>query len=430
MGIFNTGLLPSSHQLAATFAKRYYHGAFQNKYIRFINRASKIGISVGVAALIVGLSIMNGFERELKNSLLAVVPDIEFEAVEGALPNWQTTQSRILQSPEVKGAAPYIKVNAMLQKQNELEAVLVHGVSAKLETKVNATHQYIKAGRWLAPSSESDKSSKQIEAVIGQGLAEKLNLTLNDNIELLIPSTSASGKLGAPKYLKVNIVGIYQIGGQMDYGQLYLSINTIQQKFAWTEQQAQGIKVALQDPFNARMVAGQIGGTLNDYVYVLDWFRTNGHVYNDIVMVKDIMYLVMVLVMSVACFNIVSSLTMAIQEKHGDIGILKTMGLTPVIVKRVFVMMGMLTAIKGIFWGLFWGIVLTLSIPELFSFIEQVFHVKALDSEVYFIDYLPTQLQFNQVLIVAVTAFVIAYFATLYPASRASKLSPVELITG
>jgi lipoprotein-releasing system permease protein len=121
---------------------------------------------------------------------------------------------------------------------------------------------------------------------------------------------------------------------------------------------------------------------------------------------------------------------MAIQEKHSDIGILKTMGLTPVIVKRVFVMMGMLTAIKGIGWGMVWGVVLTLCIPELFSVVEQLFNVKALDGEVYFIDYLPTELDVVQVLIVSVTAFIIAYFATLYPASRASKLSPVELISG
>jgi lipoprotein-releasing system permease protein len=425
--IKSSSLISPSFKLAATFARRYYHAAFQNKYIRFINRASKIGISIGVAALILGLSIMNGFERELKNSLLSVVPDIEFEAVEGHLNNWHETQETILQHPNVIGAAPYIKVNAMLQKKNDLEAVLIHGVSATLEKDVNATYEYIKVGRWL---NESDPSSTTVEAVIGQGLANKIGLNLHDNIELLIPNTLSSGKLAAPKYLKANIVGIYQIGGQMDYGQVYLSLGVIQQKFDWLEQYSEGIKVAIDEPFNAQVLARQIGGTLKEYVYVLDWFRTNGHVYNDIVMVKDIMYLVMVLVMSVACFNIVSSLTMAIQEKHTDIGILKTMGLTPIIVKRVFVMMGMLTAIKGIVWGLVWGLVLTLSIPELFSLLEQLFNVKALDSEVYFIDYLPTELDLTQVFIVSLTAFVISYFATLYPASRASKLSPVELISG
>lgn len=447
-GSFLSSLFGASFKLAATFAKRYYHAAFQNKYIRFINRASKIGISVGVAALIIGLSIMNGFERELKNSLLAVVPDVEYEAVQGSLLNWHATQKTILKNPNVVGAAPYIKVNAMLQQQNDLEAVIIHGVSAKLETSVNATYKYIKAGHWLtqAPvnavtvattginaAQSTDVTSAEInkvEAVIGQGLANKLGLSLHDDIELLIPNTLSSGKLAAPKYLKANIVGIYQLGGQMDYGQVYLPLTIIQDKFGWTEQQAEGVKVALNDPFDAQLLGRQIGSSLQDYVYVLDWFRTNGHVYNDIVMVKDIMYLVMVLVMSVACFNIVSSLTMAIQEKHSDIGILKTMGLTPVIVKRVFVMMGMLTAVKGIAWGILWGVVLTLSIPELLSVIEQLFNVKALDGEVYFIDYLPTELEFIQVLVVSVTAFVIAYFATLYPASRASKLSPVELISG
>lgn len=408
--------------LSLRFARRYYNASFENKYIRFINRASKIGISVGVAALILGLSIMNGFERELKNTLLAVMPDIEYESVKGKLPNWQTTSDIILADPSVKAAAPYIKLNAMVQKQTQLEAVILHGAQPELEKGVNKTYQYIAQGSWLI--SDGNNSS----AVIGSGLAEKLNLTVGDKLELLVPNDGQQGKLLSPKYLSVEVVGIYQIGGQMDHGQVFVKLDRLQQLFGWQPQETKGVKVALNDPFDARRVVGRIGNQLTDYVYMLDWFRSQGHVYNDIVMVKDIMYLVMVLVMAVACFNIVSSLTMAVQEKHGDIGILKTMGLTPKTVQRIFVLMGMLTAIKGIAWGLVWGVLLAWYLPELFAGLESLFNFKALDSDVYFINHLPSELLTSQVLVVSLTAFVIAFLATLYPAKRAAKLTPVELL--
>lgn len=405
--------------LAFQFAKRYYNASFENRYIRFINRASRLGIAIGVAALIIGLSIMNGFERELKSSLLAVIPDVEFEAVNGHLQDWRVTSQKVSEHTSVVGVAPYIKLNGMLQKQERLEAVLVHGADPMLEPTVNKTPEFLIEGDWL---------DKAPGAVIGKGLAEKLGLSVGDNIELLIPSISGTGRLAAPQYLRVSISGIYQIGGQMDYGQVYLPLHDLQQKLGLSASQAEGVKVALTEPFNANVLAQQIGQTLQDYVYVMSWYRSHGHVYKDIVMVKDIMYLVMFLVMSVACFNIVSSLTMAVQEKHSDIGILKTMGLMPKTVKQVFVLMGMLTALKGIAWGLVWGLLLAYNLPELFQFVEQTLNVQALDGDVYFIDRIPSEIKLAQVVLVVTTALTIAFLATLYPAQKASKLTPVELL--
>ena len=186
-----------SLKLAFSFASRYYNASFSNPYIKFINRASRWGISIGVAALIIGLSIMNGFERALQTSLLSVIPDVEYEAVNGKLPDWTKTAERVLASPDVVGAAPYIKMNAMVQKQNVLEAVIVHGVEPSLESTVNKTTQLIVKGQWL--------TNKISGAVIGAGLAEKLSLQVSDRIEMLIPSANANGKLSAPKYLNLEI---------------------------------------------------------------------------------------------------------------------------------------------------------------------------------------------------------------------------------
>lgn len=406
-------------KLPLLIAKRYYKAAYQNRYIRFINQASSIGISIGVLALILALSIMNGFERELKNSLLAVIPDVEFEAVQGKLENWQKSYDVLSGQPEVKGAAPYIKLNAMVQKKDQLQAAIVHGVDNRLEKNVNAVHRFLIQGHWLSSSTD---------AVIGAGLADTLSLSLGDKLELLIPKTLPNGKLAAPQYVKLTVSGIYQLGGQMDHGQVFVNLPKMQEVLGWTAQQAEGIKVSLYEPFAARSISRSLGRQLDEYVFVLDWFRTNGHIYNDIVMVKDIMYLAMVLVMAVACFNIVSSLTMAVQEKHSDIGILKTMGLKSKMVTQIFTLMGMLTAIKGVVWGGIIGVTLALNLESFIKWLEQVAGFKTLDEQVYFISHIPSQLHFAQVGLICITALVIAFIASFIPAKKAAKLLPVDLV--
>ncbi|MDA8621709.1 lipoprotein-releasing ABC transporter permease subunit [Psychrosphaera sp.] len=410
--------------LAWQLARRYYKTGVQSPYIRFINRASRIGFAIGVAALIIGLSVMNGFERELRNTLLSVIPDIEFKSVAGSLPDWTKTAKQVQQHPNVLSVAPFIELNAMIQKQNNMEAVLLKAIHEDLESTVNVTSKFIIDGSWF---SKVDSETLP-PAVIGRGLANKLDLKVGDRLELLIPVISDTGRLSSPKYLNFVVNGVYQIGGQMDHGQVYVPLSVIQQSQGYNEYEAQGIKVSLTDPFEAKQIASEIGNEITDYVYIIDWFRSQGHVYNDIVLVKDIMYLVMVLVMAVASFNIVSSLSMAVQEKYGDIGILKTLGLTPGTVKLTFVIMGLLTAIRGILWGVLIGCILAHFLPNIFGFLESVLNFKVLDGDVYFIEYLPSELQFLQVVVIASTALFIALLASLYPSSKAAKLTPVELL--
>ncbi len=414
-----------SWSLSWQLASRYYATGVQNSYVRFINRASRVGFALGVAALIIGLSVMNGFERELKNTLLSVIPDVEFKSVSGVLSNWPKTSKEIQRNGHVTGVAPYIDLNAMVQKQNSMEAVLLKGVNADLEPSVNAIPSSIKSGLWLS----SAESIGHQEAVVGHGLAKKLNIKLGDSLELLVPKISEGNRLSAPEYLNFNVVGIYQVGGQMDYGQVFVKLSDLQKNQGLTPLQAQGIKVSLDDPFNANRLGMMIGNSISDYVYVLDWFRSQGHVYNDIVMVKDIMYLVMVLVMAVASFNIISSLSMSVQEKYSDIGILKTLGLSQRSVKHVFVLMGLLTALRGIFWGLLIGVLVAYYLPAIFQALETLSGMTVLDADVYFVDHLPSEVDSLQVLVIAVTALCIAFLASLYPASKASKLRPVELLS-
>lgn len=411
----------TSVRLAWSLATRYYSTGIDNPYVRFINRASRIGFALGVAALIIGLSLMNGFERELRNSMLSVIPDIEFEAVSGALSNWPITAKQVQGHPDVVAVAPYIKTNAMIQRQNEMEAVLLKGVSHQLESQVNAIPNSMLEGQWL-------KETNPNHAVIGVGLANKLNLSLGDSIELLIPKYSDSGKLLAPAYLPLTIGGIYKVGGQMDQGQVFTHLATLQNSQGLTTEQALGVNVKLKDPFQANRIANQLGAEITDYVYVLDWYRSQGHIYNDIILVRDIMYLVMILVMSVASFNIVSSLSMSVQEKYSDIGILMTLGLKAQSIKLTFLFMGLLTALRGIGWGVFWGSIISVFLTDIMTSLESLFGFKALDSDVYFIDHLPTEIAADQVIIVAATAFVIALLASLYPAKKAARLSPIELL--
>ncbi|GAB2993443.1 lipoprotein-releasing ABC transporter permease subunit [Psychrosphaera aestuarii] len=421
----STKSVKTNNTIAWQLARRYYKTGVQSPYIRFINRASRIGFAIGVAALIIGLSVMNGFERELKKTLLSVIPDIEFKAVSGSLPNWPSTAKQILGNTNVVAVAPFIELNAMVQKQNAMEAVVLKAVDPLLEPSINATSKYMVAGEWFSQQTEIDGLPP---AIIGAGLAEKLGLELGERLELLLPKISDTGRLSAPEYLNFEIDGIYKIGGQMDHGQVYVPLSVVQKSQGFSAEQVQGVKVALTDPFMANRVAAEVGSEITEFVYIIDWFRSQGHVYNDIILVKDIMYLVMVLVMSVASFNIISSLSMAVQEKYGDIGILKTLGLTPQTVKNTFVLMGLFTAVRGICWGVLVGVIVALFLPELFQMLEYVFNVKVLDGDVYFIAYLPSEINFLQVLVIAGTALTIALIASLYPATKASKLTPIELL--
>ncbi|NTS77654.1 lipoprotein-releasing ABC transporter permease subunit LolE [Catenovulum sp. SM1970] len=414
-------LLYSFLGLAGLVGWRYARSSSKNRFIRFISASSIIGIALGCGVLILVLSAMNGFEHELKNRLLSVVPHVEYTAVENeGLQNWQAVAKQVKTHPSVEAIAPFVKFNGMLQQGEKIKPVAVSGIDWQFEKEVSDLANYLAV-------NELNQFVDHGGMLLGAGLAESLNVKVGDSIELLVPKISATGKLAAPKVIRLSVAGIFKLGGQLDYLQAYIPLNKAKEIGGW-QQGVQGLRLKVNQVFDAPYVARQVGYDLPYYVYISDWTREYGHLYNDIQLVRTVMYLILTLVIAVACFNIVSTLVMAVNERAGDIAILRTMGATQASIIKSFTLQGLYNGLIGVFWGTSLGVLATLYLSDLIGALESALGMQFLSGDVYFIDFLPTQLQVQDVILTVVVAIIMSTLATLYPAFRASRLQPAQVL--
>ena len=405
---------------------RYVYKRNNKGFSSFISTSSTVGIAIGVMVLIIVLSAMNGFEKALTEQLLSVVPHAEIIGVNQPLDKWHKRVAKISQHQHVIAAAPFTNIQAMMQKKGKLKGVEIIGVDAKLQSQVSALHRYITVGDWQS----LDKTD---HIIIGSGIAKKLKLSLGDNVILLVPPVTKSQyseqlkqQFPIPVQVKLKVGGIFNFGGTIDNSQAYINLAKANTLLGFTEQQAQGIRIRVDNAFNATSVIRKIGYDTDFYVYMSDWTRSHGHIYHDIQLVRLVMFIVLVLVIAVASFNIVSTLIMAVNEKKSDIAILKTMGATPSVVMASFVFQGLTHGLMGCIIGVLLGVGIALNLTEIMQMLEHVFATKFLSSDVYFIDYLPTVLHQRDVIITVVITLVIILVSTVYPAWRATKVEPAQ----
>ena len=405
---------------------RYVRSRHGSGFSAFISASSTIGIALGVMVLIVVLSVMNGFERELTNKLLSIVPHIELTSVNEPIKHWPKSVKRITEQEEVLAVAPVIKMTGMLQHRKALKAVEVRAVNPLLEQQVSSIHQYISAGEW------EGLLRLKSGIVLGSGVAKKLSVKLGDKLQLLLPSPSDNGDFKntftAPVTHHVEVVGVFTFGGTIDDTLAYISIAQGRAAMNYQEHETQAIRIKTSDVFNARSLARKIAHNFEHYVYISDWTRTQGHIFNDIQLVKMVMFIVLILVIGVASFNIVSTLIMAVNEKKGDIAILKTMGAKSSTIMMTFVIQGAVNGILGCLVGATLGILTAENISNIMFQLEQFFKVELLSSDVYFINYLPSLLHWNDVYITIVVALVLSLIATIYPAWKATKIEPARVL--
>ncbi|AWB67446.1 lipoprotein-releasing ABC transporter permease subunit LolE [Saccharobesus litoralis] len=402
---------------------RYARATTQNRFIRFISASSIIGIMLGCAVLIIVLSAMNGFERELKNRLLSVVSHIEFTAVElEGIKDWQSLAADIKNNEQVIAVAPFIKINGLLQKGKHLKPLQVRGIDWQLEQQVSDLSSYVDA--------QTQSRFNQGEGIIlGAGLVEELGLTVGDKVEFLIPKQNESLKLTAPNLVRLELLGSFKLGGQLDYSMGYVSLPVAAKESGW-QQGVQGLRLKINEVFDAPSIARQIGFQLPVYVYIGNWTHEYGHLYNDILLVRQVMYIILILVIAVACFNIVSTLVMAVNEKAGDIAILKTMGTHNSTIIRIFMLQGAYNGILGVVFGTILGCLGALYLTPLLRSIESLLGVQFLAADVYFVDFLPSQLVVADVAVTAGAALLLSLFSTIYPAYRATKVDPAGVLGG
>ncbi|MDN3610346.1 lipoprotein-releasing ABC transporter permease subunit LolE [Vibrio ostreicida] len=408
--------------LSLLIGRRFSRAKQRNKMVSFISLSSTLGIAVGVAVIIIGLSAMNGFERELKDRVLSVIAHGELEGVREPIGEWRKVIKQAQVHPQVEAAAPYVKMTALAEKGHSLKALEIRGVEPDLESQVSNMSQYIDAQVWKA-----FEPGKQ-QVILGKGVADRLGVAQGDYITLMIPTSGSTTKVQAPKRVRVKILGLLALNGQIDHNLALVPLADAQ-KYAKLGSAVTGVSLRVSDVLKATQIVREVGRTLDVYVYLHSWQQKHGFLYRDIQLVRTIMYLVMVLVIGVASFNIVSTLMMAVKDRAADIAILRTMGGTDGLIKRIFIWQGVFSGVLGSVAGGLIGVIVALNLTSLIQGLESLVDHQFLSGDIYFVDFLPSEVSVTDVLLVSTTAIILSLLATWYPASRASQLQPATVLS-
>ena len=401
---------------------RYTRAKRRNQFISFISLISMAGIALGVAALIVVLSVMNGFQTELRTRILGVASHIEINGMGGELPNWLEVGRQALQHPEVKAAAPYVQSQAMLSRDQEVRGVMVRGIIPDLEDKVADFRRHMQSG------SLDDLKPGEFGIILGSELARALGAFVNDKVTLIAPQGTVTPAGVVPRLRSFKVVGIFEAGMyEYDSGLALIDLVDAQTLYRLGDN-VTGVRLKLDDLFQAPRVARSLASMIQADAYISDWTRSHANFFRAVQIEKNMMFIILSLIVAVAAFNIVSTLVMAVTDKQADIAILRTLGASPGSIMAVFVVQGALIGVIGLGLGVVGGVALALNVDVVVPFLERVLGVQFLAKDVYYISDLPSELQWGDVIGVTGIAFVLALAATLYPSWRASRVNPAEAL--
>ncbi|WP_394147003.1 lipoprotein-releasing ABC transporter permease subunit LolE [Shewanella atlantica] len=407
---------------------RFYLARQSNRFISFISFASTAGIALGVAVLIIVLSAMNGFESELENRLLGVVAHAELSGVNEPIHGWQAIAQDANKIPGIVAAAPFIRLQGLVQKPGGFQGLTILGVDTVEERKVSKISQFMSAEAW---SNLARGDTNNI--VLGKSLAESLKLEIGDSLSLYMPDISGKSRngsrIGAAKSYRFTVAGVFELGGSLDLTTAYIPMQYAASILKMGDD-VSGVRIRTEQVFDAPRLIRELGYSQQQYMYLNDWTRTQGNLYQDIQLVRGVMYLVLALVIAVACFNIVSTLVMAVRDKQSEIAIMLTMGMKRLSIMNIFIVQGALNGLLGCIIGGGLGIIIAENLSVIAKTIEDVLGIQLLSADVYFIDFLPSQLHLFDVVLVLTLAFVMSLIATLYPAWKASQTSPARALAG
>ena len=409
--------------LSLLIALRFSRGRRRGGMVSLISVISTIGIALGVAVLIVGLSAMNGFERELNNRILAVVPHGEIEPVNQPWNNWNEALAKVEKVKGIVAAAPYINFTGLVESGSNMRAIQVKGVDPQQESRLSSLPNFVQNNAWA-----SFKAGEQ-QVILGKGVADALHVKQGDWVSIMIPNSDADHQLLQPKRVRLQVTGILQLSGQLDHSFAMIPMQDAQQ-YLDMGSSVTGIAIKVTDVFHANTLVRDAGEVTNSYVYIKSWIGTYGYMYRDIQMIRAIMYLAMVLVIGVACFNIVSTLVMAVKDKSGDIAVLRTLGAKDGLIRAIFVWYGLLAGSVGSLIGVAIGVICAFKLTTIINGIEKLIGHKFLSGDIYFIDFLPSELHWLDVIYVLVTALLLSLLASWYPARRASRIDPARVLSG
>ena len=401
---------------------RYTRAKRRNHFISFISLISMLGMALGVMALIVVLSVMNGFQKEIRARMLGASPHLEVVADGGQLNDWPSILDKVARNPQVIAAAPYVSGQGMLSIGRSVQGVMVRGIDPSRETAITELSNKIKAG------SLDDLRGSEFGIVLGTDLARALGVRLHDKILLIAPQGQFTPAGMMPRLKQFQVVGLFEIGmAPYDNSLALINIGDAQKLFRLGDA-VTGISAKLREIDLAPRVSAELQSDLPDNLYANDWTRQNSNYFRAVQMEKKMMFIILSLIVAVAAFNIVSTLVMAVTDKQADIAILRTLGASPRSIMKIFIVQGVVIGVVGTLLGSISGIVLALNLDVVVPFIEQLFRVQFLAKDVYYISELPSDLRYHEVMLVAGMSFLISMLATLYPSYRASKTQPAEAL--
>ena len=394
-----------------------------SKFISFLSIASMIGIILGVAILITVLSVMNGFDAQIKKQFFAIAPQVTVVTNQKHMRDWHKLAAVVKQNPQVKALAPYVNGKGMLSFKGQVAAVQVLGVIPKQEEHISQIDTKMRNG------SFTSLQPKRFNMVIGLKLAENLGVFVGDKIILLTPQTSTSPLGIAPRYRQFTVSGIFHAGSGFGLDGSVAYINYQDAKALFIGHSAlHGLHVTVHDIYQAPQVARQLQEKLPLGVFVSNWSDQFGAFFHAIKMEKTMMFFILLLIIAVAAFNLVSGLVMVVNDKQADIAILRTLGLTRSRIMLSFIVQGAIIGLVGVILGILLGLLLAFNATAITNWIQHLFHVQFVSSSVYFINYLPSKVQLSDVVVVGVVAFIMTLLATIYPAIRAFKTQPAEAL--
>jgi lipoprotein-releasing system permease protein len=405
-------------------AYRYIKFKQRNSFISFISITSMIGIALGVSALIIILSVMNGFQDELRTRILGVASHIEITSSNNTLAHWQDLTEKLREYHDIKGSAPYVDGQGMLVSEYGSQGIIIRGIASELENNVDNLESKVKLGKL------SDLKANAFNVILGIDTARQLGIVVGDKINILIPQGSYTPAGTFPRMRQFNVVGIFEIGMyEYDSGMVLMNLGDAQ-KFLQMNDLVSGVRVKIDDLFLAPLVAQRLAKNLSGsgVFYVTDWTKKHANFFSAVQMEKRVMFLILMLIIAVAAFNIVSTLVMAVTDKRSDIAILRTYGAKPRSILYIFIIQGSLIGVIGTFVGVLLGVVVALNIDVIVPFIENLFNVQFLSKDIYYISEVPSKLLITDVSAIASISILLSVLATIYPSIKASRSSPAEAL--
>lgn len=408
--------------LALFVGMRYTRAKRRNHFISFISLTSMIGLALGVLVMILVLSVMNGFDREMRTRILGMVPHATVSSFT-PLDDWQATGQQVLQHKEVQAIAPFTQLQGMLTHSGSVQPVLVNGILPDAEDGVSIISNHMQAGKL------ADLKGGDFSIIIGEITARRFSVRVGDKLTFVLPEASVTPAGVFPRLKRFTVAGIFKVGAELDGSLALIHIEDAARLSRWQPHQVEGIRLKLKDLFDAPRVSWEIASTIEDSeLHPRDWTRSHGNLFQAIQMEKTMIALLLLLIVAVAAFNIISTLVMVVTDKKADIAILRTLGASPGQIMAVFMVQGTLIGVVGTLIGGVLGIISALNVTTWVAAIESFFGHQFLSSDVYFISYLPSELRWQDVVLICGAALGMSFLATLYPAWRASRTQPAEAL--